>query len=272
MEGDKPSDDIVEQQAETPAEGADGAESSEQPLPTWANRLMAKVRGQASRSDKKLAQTTEALKAATKKLAELEGRSTAVQKKDAETNLRALRKAAAEANDWDKFEEYDSKLSQVRSIPTQAKEIPVPDVIADEMDSDDRDEFAAFAAATGSDGKPIRPWAVDGHKKYREAVNIGRSVFESDEFADAPIKDKLAEIDRRMAVLTGKAVHSSAAVLSGSGAPAGKAKTVAMSEQDKKLAKFWYGDSAKDDTEAFAKYRAAKDKTKGKYFGAVGNA
>src|SRR3990167_2417778 len=96
-------------------------------LPAWATKLIAKVRGQASRSDLKLAQTTDALKAATKKLAQLETAQVGTQKRDAETNLRALRRAAMEAQDWDKFEQYDDKLSEVRRAPVHAKEIVVPE-------------------------------------------------------------------------------------------------------------------------------------------------
>jgi hypothetical protein len=255
--------------AEVENEGeAQGAEQADK-LPKWATSLIAKVRGQASRSDKKLAQTTEALKAATKKLAQLETAQVGTHKKDAETSLRALRRAALEAQDWDKFEEYDAKLGEVRRAPVHAKEIPVPDVVADDFDDDEKATFSAWQREKSADGEYKRPWAHPDHPKYKKAATIGAAVFSDD---DLGLDEKLKEIDRLMAP-KGKATHDVATVLSGRDAPSGGKPKTKLSEQDKKLAKLWYGDSAKDDNEAYAKWAEAKaNAPKSNYSGAIGNA
>ena len=253
----------LESQVEAPV---DSPEVDEKPDEIGVlKKLYAGVKRQLSRKDKTLAEQSLALKATTKKLAEMESRLIGSSKKDAEGNLVKLRRAALEAQDFDKFEEYDSKLAEVRKVSTQVKEIPVPEFAADE-DDDSQDAVREWQAK--------RPWANEGHELYEDVVGIGASVLNSKKFKDAPIEEQLAEIDRRVALVNGKATHAEATVLSGAGGPSGKAKGgPKLSDEQKKLAHRWFSD--KEPKEAEELWASAVSKSKAKknqYFGASGNA
>jgi len=263
MADENPAEAVTESQVES-----DESESQEQEkpeaVPGWANKLMSKMRGKLTRSDKRMAQLTDALKQATDKLAQVEGNTTAAQKKDVETNLRTLRKKALADGDADAFDEIDARLQEVRAMRVAPKKIDIPDIAPEsEVDDEDRDAVDVWADK--------RPWAKPSHDLYDEAAHIGASVFGSKRFKDKPIEDKLAEIDRRMSVLTGKATD--ATVLSGNGGGSKVRVEPKLTEQDKKLAKLWYGDMADgDEKKANEMWLAAKKKApKSNLSGVVGN-
>lgn len=53
-------------------------------------------------------------------------------------------------------------------------------------------------------GELVRPWAIPGHDEFEAAQDMLRRVSASEKYRDAPVREILAEVDRRMARVLGQ--------------------------------------------------------------------
>ena len=130
----------------------------------------------------------------------------AAQQKDAKTKaeLAALKKEAKEAlatGDTDAFLEVNERLTEIKQEAKKSEPAPQPQ---NAISDTEMKVLNSWQNQTDDDGEPARPWARPGHPEFAATQDMIRRVVNLPDMQDAPIREILAEVDRRMAKILGQ--------------------------------------------------------------------
>lgn len=131
----------------------------------------------------------------------------AAQQKDAKTKaeLAALKKEAKEAlatGDTDAFLEVNERLTEIKQEVKKPEPEPAPQP-QNAISDTEMKVLNNWQNQTDDDGEPARPWARPGHPEFAATQDMIRRVVNLPDMQDAPIREILAEVDRRMAKVLG---------------------------------------------------------------------
>jgi len=183
-------------------------------------------------------------------------------KKDVLTDLKAQKVAALETGDYKRVTDIDERIGEVQAMRVQPKRVETPRQAESAIPDEDGAAFEEWSEETNSDGSVKRPWAANTkHPMHEEAALIGASVFRSKKFADSSTEEKLAEIDRRMAIATGQADRATASVLSTNNGSRQPGKKPGLSADEKRIAERMY--ESMPAAKAHERYLASKQNVYG---------
>lgn len=131
----------------------------------------------------------------------------AAHQKDARTKaeLASLKKEAKEAlatGDTDAFLAVNERLTEIKQeVKKPAPPQPPPQQTA--ISDSEMKVLNNWQNQADDDGEPARPWARPGHPEFAATQDMIRRVVNMPDMQDAPIREILAEVDRRMAKVLG---------------------------------------------------------------------
>lgn len=197
--------------------------------------------------------------------------------KEAQAEISSLRTEAEQAlasGDTKTFTQVNERLTEIKAEQIAAAQVvPEPQQQAAQAPVTES-ELAAlqkWQKATTSDGEYVRPWAIPGHEEFEAAQDMLRRVSASQQFQDAPVREILAEVDRRMVRILGVSepdeeaanpVRRAFAAPQGKPAAARNPSRDSLSAEERKIAENMFiggrGAPAKNAKEAHDLYLAQK--------------
>ena len=191
--------------------------------------------------------------------------------KETQAELADLKKSAKEAlatGDTEAFMEANERLLEIKQEAKKPAD-PPPEA-APQITETERQVLNGWQNAKGEDGEPLRPWASEGHPEFASMKDILNRVANAPGMQDAPIREILREVDKRMARIlspddededTPNPVRRAFASPRGRPAPAERQST-ALSNQERVIAEAMFmggrGSLAKTTKEAHELYLKQK--------------
>lgn len=130
--------------------------------------------------------------------------------KETQAELSSLRQEAETAlatGDTKTFTQVNERLSEIKAEQIVAQQAPPQQEPEPQQQAAVTNaEIAAlqkWQQSKDEDGQFIRPWAIPGHEEFEAAQDMLRRISASEQFREAPIREILAEVDRRMSRVLG---------------------------------------------------------------------
>jgi len=137
----------------------------------------------------------------------LEEKLNALQQDNADTkrtdvvaDLKSRIKRAGEDGDFNLLADLTEKLAEVKAEVPKKKESE-PEIVQEVdtgLTSADRVTVERWAGQVGRNGSLLRPWTQEGHPLRDKAVSLLNANLADPDFAQSPIEEILAEVDRAM--------------------------------------------------------------------------
>lgn len=186
--------------AEQDGDGSDWVDIEDPKLKARFNRLYRHTKEANAKAEKTERQV--ALLAEQNKKLQTALETYAAQQRDARTKaeLASLKKEAKEAlatGDTDAFLAVNERLTEIKQeVKKPEPKAPAPQQTA--INDSEMKVLQSWQSQTDDDGEPARPWARPGHPEFSATQDMIRRVVNMPDMQDAPIREILAEVDRRM--------------------------------------------------------------------------
>ncbi len=125
----------------------------------------------------------------------LQEKQTASSKQEQLSKIQEKLKQAKEEGDVDREVDLQTQLSVLAASPGEKTE--TVDLPAQEP-SYDQQAMQTWAGETNADGSLKRPWAREGHPRFRQVAALGNSILYDPKNENEPIESVLAQVDRAM--------------------------------------------------------------------------
>lgn len=119
-----------------------------------------------------------------------------VKKKELATLKQEMKEALA-TGDTETFVSVNERLVDMKREVTEEKAPPSPSAPPPLPDTEMK-VLHSWQNQTGDDGEDLRPWAKPGHPEFAATQDMIRLVVADPEMQEAPIREILREVDKRM--------------------------------------------------------------------------
>lgn len=119
-----------------------------------------------------------------------------VKKKELATLKQEMKEALA-TGDTETFVSVNERLVDMKREVTEEKAPPPPSAPPPLPDTEMK-VLHSWQNQTGDDGEDLRPWAKPGHSEFAATQDMIRRVVADPEMQEAPIREILREVDKRM--------------------------------------------------------------------------
>jgi hypothetical protein len=120
--------------------------------------------------------------------------------KETQAELADLKRSAKEAwatGDTEAFMEVNERLLEIKQETKKPPPPPAAEAVAP-ISPTEKQVLENWQSARNDDGDLLRPWAAPGHPEFAAALDIIQKVGKEPGMVDAPIREILREVDRRM--------------------------------------------------------------------------
>lgn len=185
--------------AERDEDGTDWVDIDDPKLKARFNRLYRHTKEANERAEKTERQIALLAEQNRKLQTALEGVVGGIKDKAVKEEVATLKREAKEAlatGDTDAFMDVNERLLEIKQ---EIKPKPEPQAPAQEaVTPTERQVLQSWQSQQDDDGQPLRPWAMPGHPEFAATQDMVRRVIAEPGMDDAPIREVLREVDRRM--------------------------------------------------------------------------
>jgi hypothetical protein len=186
-------------------EGSDWVDIEDPALKARFNRLYRHTKEaneKAARTERQVALLAEQ----NKKLQQaLETMYSGMKDQKTQEELKSLKQTAKEAlatGDTEAFVNVNERLLEIKADAKTPKVTPPP-AQAPAISQTEMQVLSSWQNQTDDNNEPLRPWANPNHPEFATTQDMIRRVVNEDGMQDVPIRQILAEVDRRMEKLMG---------------------------------------------------------------------
>jgi len=185
--------------AERDEDGTDWVDIDDPKLKARFNRLYRHTKEANERAEKTERQIALLAEQNRKLQTALEGVVGGIKDKAVKDEVATLKREAKEAlatGDTDAFMNVNERLLEIKQEIKPKPEQQAPAQAA--VTPTEMQVLQSWQSQQDDDGQPIRPWARPGHPEFAATQDMVRRVIAEPGMDDAPIREVLREVDRRM--------------------------------------------------------------------------
>lgn len=185
--------------AERDEDGTDWVDIDDPKLKARFNRLYRHTKEANERAEKTERQIALLAEQNRKLQTALEGVVGGIKDKAVKEEVATLKREAKEAlatGDTDAFMNVNERLLEIKQEIKPKPEQQAPAQAA--VTPTEMQVLQSWQSQQDDDGQPIRPWARPGHPEFAATQDMVRRVIAEPGMDDAPIREVLREVDRRM--------------------------------------------------------------------------
>lgn len=185
--------------AERDEDGTDWVDIDDPKLKARFNRLYRHTKEANERAEKTERQIALLAEQNRKLQTALEGVVSGIKDKSVKEEVATLKREAKEAlatGDTDAFMNVNERLLEIKQEIKPKPEQQAPAQAA--VTPTEMQVLQSWQSQQDDDGQPLRPWAMPGHPEFAATQDMVRRVIAEPGMDDAPIREVLREVDRRM--------------------------------------------------------------------------